>query len=53
MTNKYNKMPMISYGIFALLLIAWLIYASLTGWRIFTFDSSQQNWKSSGPGYHK
>jgi hypothetical protein len=38
--------------IIALVLTGWLVYADLTGWRIFDF-SRQQQWNASGPGSHK
>jgi hypothetical protein len=38
--------------IIMLVLVVGLVYADLTGWRLFTF-SNQQQWNASGPGYHK
>ena len=40
------------YYLFVLVLLSWMAYANLTGWRIFTFNS-QQTWNAGGPGYHK
>jgi len=37
----------------ALVLLGWLVYSDISGWRIFSFGN-QQNWSASGPGgYHK
>jgi hypothetical protein len=33
-------------------LVTWLVYANLTGWRLF-YSSGQQQWSARGPGYHK
>ncbi|MFT3825064.1 MAG: hypothetical protein QM731_14165 [Chitinophagaceae bacterium] len=40
------------FYIFAISILGWMVYANLTGWRIFTFNNTQ-TWSASGPGYHK
>jgi hypothetical protein len=38
--------------VFFAAIIALMVYADQTGWRLFSPKSSQQ-WNASGPGYHK
>ena len=40
------------YLVYALLIGCLLLYADLTGWRLFDF-SSGSSWASRGAGYHK
>jgi hypothetical protein len=35
-----------------LVLLVWMAYADLNGWRLFTWGSDS-NWNANGPGYHK
>lgn len=35
-----------------LVLLAIMLYADSTGWRLFTFGSDN-SWSAGGPGYHK
>jgi hypothetical protein len=50
---KYKKLyPLRWFFIWALIMAACMVYANLTGWRAFSFGSTQQ-WSASGPGYHK
>jgi len=44
--------PLRWFIIIMLVLVSTMVYADLTGWRLFTF-SNQQQWNASGPGYHK
>jgi hypothetical protein len=44
--------PFRLFIIVAFLITTWLLYADLTGWRLFTV-SNQQQWSAKGPGYHK
>jgi hypothetical protein len=38
--------------VFLIGLMTLMVYADLTGLRLFSF-SNQQQWNASGPGYHK
>jgi hypothetical protein len=38
--------------VFTLCIAGLMLYADLTGWRMFAF-SSQQQWNANGPGFHK
>jgi hypothetical protein len=35
-----------------LVLLVWMVYADLSGWRLFTWGSDS-SWSAGGPGYHK
>jgi hypothetical protein len=57
MNNKFFKPGSLFHQfrwmlVFFVAIIALMVYADLTGWRLFSPKSSQQ-WNASGPGYHK
>ncbi|MGV3767368.1 MAG: hypothetical protein ACO1NW_14635 [Chitinophagaceae bacterium] len=39
--------------VWVLLMAGWMSYATYSGWRIFSSETKNQQWSSSGPGYHK
>jgi hypothetical protein len=47
-----NLYPFRWFIVFALCIAGLMLYADLTGWRLFAF-SGQQQWNASGPGFHK
>jgi hypothetical protein len=52
MINNPNIRKLAWYYVIVLLLAGGMMFANMTGWRIFT-SNSQQAWGASGPGYHK
>ena len=57
MNNKFFKQGSLMHQfrwllVFFVAIIALMVYADQTGWRLFAPKSSQQ-WNASGPGYHK
>jgi hypothetical protein len=57
MNNKFFKPGSLFHQfrwmlVFLVAIIALMIYADQTGWRLFSPKSSQQ-WNATGPGYHK
>ncbi len=53
MINKNSFLYIYRWSIaFVIALTAFMFYHDFTGGRMFTF-SGQQQWNSSGPGYHK
>ena len=39
------------YILMSLIVVGTLVYANLSGWRIFA--DGQEQWNANGPGYHK
>ncbi|HZH63386.1 MAG TPA: hypothetical protein VEY10_00755 [Flavisolibacter sp.] len=56
MSNPFKQgsafFPFRWYILFTLLITGTLVYANLSGWRIFG-STGQEQWTASGPGSHK